>query len=304
MSDTESDGLPANSSELDPYEILGVPNTATAEEIRSAYRKLALQRHPDKAPAAERAAAHTAFQELAFAYAILSDDARRARYDSTGSTSESALDVDEDFDWKEFFKAQFKEVSKEALEEFKTGYQGSDEERQAVLDAYTDAEGDLDAVFEHVMASDVIADEARFREIIDAAIADGTVEAYDAYTKETASSKKKRRANAKKEAKEAEAMAKKMGVHEALFGDKAGEGGKKGKKKKGEEEDTSALAAIIKSRGAGRMDALLSNLEARYGGGAKKKGTSKRAAPPPPPTEEEFEAARSRVTAGRKKRRT
>jgi DnaJ family protein C protein 9 len=177
----------------------------------------------------------------------------------------------------------------------------SDEEKQAVLDAYTDAEGDLDAVFENVMASDVLADEARFREIIDVAIKDGAVEAYKAYTKETAISKKRRRVNAKKEAKEAEEMAKKMGVHEALFGDKTGKGGKKGKK--GEEEDTVALAALIKSRSAGRMDALLAGLEAKYGGSAKKRG-AKRAAPPPPPTEDEFEATRAKVTAGRKKRKT
>jgi DnaJ family protein C protein 9 len=152
------------------------------------------------------------------------------------------------------------------------------------------------------MTSDVLTDEARFREIIDAAIAEGTVDAFDKYTKETKAAKKRRRDNAKKEAKEAEEMAKKMGVHDALFG----EGKKKGKGKgkgKEEEEDTTALAAIIKSRGAGRMENLLAGLEARYGSGSSKK-TSRKRAQPPPPTEEEFEAARAKVTAGRKKRKT
>jgi DnaJ family protein C protein 9 len=119
-----SDDIPANAADLDPYEILAISSTATAAEIRSAYRKLALQRHPDKAPESTRAAAHTAFQELAFAYGILSDPGRRARYDATGSTADVGTE-DGEFDWKEFFAAQFEAVSKEALEEFKSGYQGS-----------------------------------------------------------------------------------------------------------------------------------------------------------------------------------
>jgi curved DNA-binding protein CbpA len=118
-----SDSLPSNASELDPYAVLEVPNTATPAEIRTAYRKLALKCHPDKTPLAEREAAHTKFQELAFCYAILSDEARRKRYDATGSTSESAFD-EEGFDWKEFFSAQFKKVGADAIEEFRKEYQG------------------------------------------------------------------------------------------------------------------------------------------------------------------------------------
>jgi DnaJ family protein C protein 9 len=124
MSDSENDNLPSNAADLDPYAILDVPPTSTAAEIRSAYRKLALKCHPDKALVAERDAAHAKFQELAFAYAILSDETRRKRYDTTGSTQESVLD-DEGFDWKEYFKEQFRAISVEAVEEFKKEYQGS-----------------------------------------------------------------------------------------------------------------------------------------------------------------------------------
>ena len=65
----------------DYYEILGVPRNATKEEIKRAYRKLALKYHPDrnKSPdAAEK------FREISEAYAVLSDDEKRAQYDRFG----------------------------------------------------------------------------------------------------------------------------------------------------------------------------------------------------------------------------
>lgn len=115
----------AEFSDLNPYETLSVPPTATAAEIRTAYRRLALSTHPDKAPLSRREAAHTGFQRVAFAYAVLSDEQRRARYDRTGSTSESVFDADDEgFDWADFFKSQYEEVSADAVKKFKQEYQG------------------------------------------------------------------------------------------------------------------------------------------------------------------------------------
>ncbi|KAF8538385.1 DnaJ domain protein [Trichophaea hybrida] len=299
MSDSENDELPPNAADLDPYAILNVPSTSTAAEIRSAYRKLALKCHPDKVPVAERDTAHAKFQELAFAYAILSDETRRKRYDTTGNTQESVLD-DEGFDWKEYFKEQFRAINVDVIEEFKKGYKGGEEERKAILEAYTQYEGSLDAVFEVVLTSSVLEDEERFRAIIDKAIVDGEVEAFKAYTKESEASKKRRRKAAASEAKEAEEYAKKLGVHDKLFEKKKGAAtATKGKKGKKGEEDTSALEALIKSRQANRMDAMIAGLEAKYASPSSTKKGTKRAAPPQP-TEEEFAAVGAR--ASRKKR--
>jgi molecular chaperone DnaJ len=66
----------------DYYEILGVSRDASAEQIKSAYRKLALQYHPDRNPG--DAVAEERFKEAAEAYAVLSDSAKRARYDRFG----------------------------------------------------------------------------------------------------------------------------------------------------------------------------------------------------------------------------
>ncbi len=64
----------------DPYEVLGVSKTASAEDIKAAYRRLAKKWHPDSNPGDATAAER--FKELSAAYAILSDPARRAAFDA------------------------------------------------------------------------------------------------------------------------------------------------------------------------------------------------------------------------------
>lgn len=67
----------------DYYEVLGVARTASDDELKKAYRKLAVQWHPDKNPE-NRAEAEERFKEVSEAYQILCDAERRARYDRFG----------------------------------------------------------------------------------------------------------------------------------------------------------------------------------------------------------------------------
>jgi len=66
----------------DFYEILGVSKTASADDLKKAYRKLAMQYHPDKNPGDKKA--EEKFKELSHAYDILSDEQKRAAYDRYG----------------------------------------------------------------------------------------------------------------------------------------------------------------------------------------------------------------------------
>ena len=63
----------------DYYDVLGVSKTATADELKKAYRKLALKYHPDRNKG--NAEAEEKFKEVNEAYSVLSDETKRAQYD-------------------------------------------------------------------------------------------------------------------------------------------------------------------------------------------------------------------------------
>ncbi|QIW99729.1 hypothetical protein AMS68_005247 [Peltaster fructicola] len=271
---------------VNPYEILGVDKGATADQVKSAYRRQALKHHPDKAPEEDKATAHTRFQEIALAYAVLSNERRRKRYDITGRTDESLVvdGEDGDFDWNSFYREQFAEaISAEKIEAFAKEYKGSDEENQDVLEAYELVKGNMSELYEHVMLSEVEQDDERFRAIIDAAIEANEVESYPKYTNETATSRKRRIKAAKKtagkEAKEAEQIGEELGLR------------KKGKK----EPDMSDLSALIQQRQqdrAAKASTFFDDLESKYSS----KGTKRSA---DGPSEEAFAANRKKKSKSR-----
>ena len=74
-------------SKRDYYAVLGVARTATDQEIKSAYRKLALKYHPDRNPGDKKA--EEQFKECAEAYSVLADPDKRGRYDRFGHAAVS-----------------------------------------------------------------------------------------------------------------------------------------------------------------------------------------------------------------------
>jgi DnaJ-class molecular chaperone len=83
-----------------PYEVLGVPADAAENDIRSAYRKLAMRYHPDRNP--DDSAAEEKFKQVSEAYATLRDPEARSRFDRYGSAAERP-DFDT-VDWQTVFR--------------------------------------------------------------------------------------------------------------------------------------------------------------------------------------------------------
>lgn len=113
---------------VDLYAILALKSDASQEAIRKSYRKHALLCHPDKhtnSSEHEREHALKRFQQIGFAYAVLSDEKRREKYDRTGTTGESLIDPDDDGGWDAYFQDLFDRVTRGRLDEMKKEYQGN-----------------------------------------------------------------------------------------------------------------------------------------------------------------------------------
>ncbi|KAI9822087.1 MAG: hypothetical protein M1826_000547 [Phylliscum demangeonii] len=244
----------------DPYETLELSRLASGAEVRKAYLRAALKHHPDKNAVSERATAHALFRRVVWAYAVLSDPARRARYDATGEAkTESAADDDSGddpaFSWAAFYSAQFKDaISPAMIDAFRRKYQRSDDERADVLAAYVAHEGDMTALFEVVMLSEPRADEDRFRTMIEQAIAAGDVPAFHAFTHESTAKRRRRARKAAKEEQEAREYARELGLDGVL--NRIGDGGGG--------DGSAQLAALIQQRSKTRHEEMLARLEGRY----------------------------------------
>ncbi|EIN07377.1 DnaJ-domain-containing protein [Punctularia strigosozonata HHB-11173 SS5] len=274
--------------DVDLYSVFGVESSASTDEIKKAYRKLALIHHPDKhATSGEeaKAAAQLKFQQIGFAYTVLGDEKRRKRYDATGRTDEG-LDFDKDeAGWEAYFEELFDKVTRGKLDEMKKEYQGSDEEIQDLKEAYELTKGDIGEIMNHIPHS-THEDESRFIVIIADLIRKGVLKSSRLWEKSSKDEKARliRKKQADKEAAEAETLAKELGVWDEFYG--SGKAGARNKdKKKGkaapkgeaddEDGDTAALQALILAKKK-KMDSFLDNLAEKYAEPEKKKGKGRK----------------------------
>jgi len=93
----------------DYYEVLGVAKTASADDVKQAFRRLAMKHHPDRNPAENKKEAEEKFKELSEAYEVLSDPKKRAAYDQYGHHGVEGAFRHGDFSWEDF--THFQDVS-------------------------------------------------------------------------------------------------------------------------------------------------------------------------------------------------
>ncbi|KAJ3782291.1 hypothetical protein GGU10DRAFT_389960 [Lentinula aff. detonsa] len=308
---------------VDLYTVISVSNNCKLDEIKKSYRRLALKYHPDKhATASESAKAEASlkFQQVGFAYAVLSDEKRRKRYDQTGKTDE-AFDLAAGEDgWEAYFEQMIDRATRGKLDEMKKEYQGSSEEASDLKAAYTETQGSIGDIMTFIPHS-THEDEVRFILILSDLISKGELHSLPKWESSIKDEKAKlvRQKQGEKEAKEAEKLAKELGVWDEFYGSgKTGKRKGKGKGKEEEgEEDVSALQALILNKKQKNTDSFFDSLAAKYtepaaktkGKGKKRakavddeepdespRKRSKKAAPPPPDIDDaEFEKLQQKL---------
>uniref|UniRef100_A0A803KBR9 DnaJ heat shock protein family (Hsp40) member C9 n=1 Tax=Xenopus tropicalis TaxID=8364 RepID=A0A803KBR9_XENTR len=206
----------------------------------------------------EMAACSRKCEILGKVYAVLSDKEQRALYDEQGIVDEETDTLSQDKNWEEYWRLLFKKITVEDIKAYEEKYKGSEEEKNDIISAYMDFEGNMDGIMESVPCAD-FEDEPRIRHIIQKAIKSKEIPSYNAFVKESKKKREQRNKRAHEEAKEAEEIKKEMGLG----------------------DDSDDLKALIQRRQNDRkkeMDSFFDQLEAKYCN-TSKKATSKSKAP-------------------------
>lgn len=243
----------------DLYEVLGCQDEgkkATEKSLKKHYHRASLKYHPDRVGRDQGSAedvdlATKKFQALGAVYKILSDPDKRAIYDESGEIDEENDGLaNDDRDWADYWRLLFPKITLKDILDFEKKYKNSEEEKNDLIVAYEATEGDMDEVMGQVMCA-THDDEPRFIKTLQELIKEGRIPEFPAFKKKIGEAAKKQRAKkAKKEAAEAEALGREMGL--------GAEGG---------------LEALIMKRQAARAkesESFLDQLAAKYAQPAKK----------------------------------
>lgn len=276
--------------DIDPYQILETSKSSTPIEIKKSYKRLCLKFHPDKLQQNSNSVLDTDhFPKIQFAYSILSDPAKRNRYNSTGSLGYGdELSDDDVFDWKSYFESMNEKITIEMIEEDKLKYQNSLEEKNDILENFVYYDGDFLKLFEvipHLEFDE--AEESRVFDIIEHALTEkeinienaNDIKSFEKYKKARKTKVKQMLKKLAKEAKEAKELEKTI----------------KDKGKNTNLRNENDLKSLIQSRQNNRLDDLINNLESKYVNKRGKKRSSSKEM-----NEDEFEKIQKKLMINKK----
>jgi DnaJ family protein C protein 9 len=134
---------------LDLYSLLNINKTANRDEIKKAYKVLALKVHPDKNPDDKEASEK--FQQLHSAYQILVDEEKRKLYDQTGEIDDSVeIDLEGTY---EYYKQVYPTITEKDITDFTLKYRESEMEQEDLISFYEEYAGDMTYLLEVVPLS-------------------------------------------------------------------------------------------------------------------------------------------------------
>eukprot|EP00850_Spirogloea_muscicola_P012602 SM000082S22844 [mRNA] locus=s82:270035:271593:- [translate_table: standard] len=286
---------------------LGVERSATAEQIRRAYHRLALRLHPDKnpgdahvrrsprpppplpPPAPPPQAAKENFQSLQQVFAVLGDAERRRVYDQTGSLDDAELSGAAFDSLYEFYRNVFKKVSADDIVAFEAEYRGSAEETADLKQLYRRFKGNMAMVMAWMLCSRD-ADCHRFVTILNAAVAEGELPITPpSHARLCTACELPERKTYRRWAQRVAERGPPLESPLKPAARRDGNGGSQGD-----------LAALIRSRQGQRGEELVAALAAKYGKTeGKREGKRRGGAAAHEPSEEDFVLAHKRVMAHR-----
>ena len=153
--------------QLTLYQLLNIDKSSTKEEIRKAYKILAMHFHPDKNSDSNTT---EKFQEINKAYEILSDPKKKEAYDKLGIIN-GDINIESTYN---YFKDIYPEVNFDVIKEYSLKYRESEEEKQDLISFYIKNKGDVTNVLEWIPFS-VNEDIPRFLEIFNKLISENTL---------------------------------------------------------------------------------------------------------------------------------
>lgn len=145
----------------------------------------------------------------------MSDAEKKKIYDEQGIVDDETTSEFATRDWKDYWRNLFKKVTKADVDNFFAEYRNSSEERADLLRLYEKHAGDLDSIMDEIFMNDAIADEPRFRTLIQEAIDKGEVPAHKKFIAESKKKQAKRKTNYEKEARQAAVERIKLGIDES-----------------------------------------------------------------------------------------